>query len=83
MERRIKAVSSMPLTDGFGITAVQDDEGCWRLGSLNHGFDSISVEIRDEDRERCFDSAQALLCYFRQHYAPLLARGTKIKRLWL
>jgi hypothetical protein len=77
MERRIKAVSSMPFADGFGITAVLDDDGRWHFGGLFRGLISITIEIRAEDRERCFDNAEAVAAYFQHHYAEKLAGETE------
>src|SRR5204862_8354645 len=58
MEQRIMAVSSLPLVDGFGITALLDDQGRWHVGALYRGLVSIAMPIREEDRERGFDSAE-------------------------
>jgi hypothetical protein len=72
---RARAVSSMPLMDGVGITVVRDDQSTWRFGDLHRGLDPVTIHIRDADRQRGFVSAQAAADHFREQYGWRLRGG--------
>lgn len=75
MTLRAKAVASLSLVDGFGITVTQDEHGVWRFISLHRRIDPIRVEISKGDRQRGFESAEAVVSYFRRQYGHRLSHG--------
>ena len=72
MTMRVKSVASMPLVDGFGITAVQDHRSAWRFANLHQGFFTIPIKIHREDRQRGFESPEAVADHFRKRYGHML-----------
>ena len=70
----------MLFLDDVGITVFQDHRNTWRFGDLHRGFRSVAIHITDEDRQRAFDSAQAVANYFRQQYGQkLLVGGVRLR----
>jgi hypothetical protein len=70
---RIRAVSSLPISDGLGITLVQEDAG-WRFHAWHHddfGTKPLPDPPPEDDRQRFFVTAEAAAAYFRALFAAL------------